>query len=155
MSSALRPMTSVSAPAARNDELEAELERIRRVTRRFHDIAAAHAAGYPTEVPQCVESPAGGMGHHYIRRDLLDDSLDVEKPEILVYAPTRDGRLKFAGVEYVVPYAAWSEDTAPRILGQALKRSDELQIWYLHVWVWEENPKGMFADWNPAVKCAP
>jgi len=28
-----------------------------------------------------------------------------------------------------------------------------LGIWYLHVWHWEPNPSGVFADWNPNVKC--
>ncbi len=23
----------------------------------------------------------------------------------------------------------------------------------LHVWAWEHNPKGSFADWNTAVSC--
>jgi hypothetical protein len=28
-----------------------------------------------------------------------------------------------------------------------------LGIWYLHVWIWEPNPSGLFADWNPSVTC--
>jgi hypothetical protein len=134
-------------------DLERDLARIREVTKKFHDIEAAHKAGYPTTVPRCVESSTGGMGHHYAHPRLLDDRLDLEKPEILVYAPGRDGSLKLAGVEYIVPFSAWNRTDAPKIMGQALKRSDQLQLWYLHVWVWEENVNGVFADWNPAVKC--
>jgi hypothetical protein len=39
------------------------------------------------------------------------------------------------------------------IMGQNLKRADSLGVWYLHVWIWEPNPSGLFADWNPLVKC--
>lgn len=132
----------------------ANLERVRAVTDRYHDIAAAHADGYPTAVPRCIENqPAGGMGLHYMHQALLDDRLEVEKPEILVYAPNADGSARLAGVEYVVPLSAWSAQEPPRIFGQPLKRSEPLGIWYLHVWAWEENRNGLFADWNPTVSC--
>lgn len=132
-----------------------DLERVRAATDEFHDIAAAHAAGYPTRVPGCLENPpAGGMGLHYVHPDRLDDHLDVEHPEILVYAPTSSGKPKLVGVEYVVPFSARGPDEeAPRIFGRSLKRAPRLRLWYLHVWVWERNSNGLFADWNPAVKC--
>jgi hypothetical protein len=57
------------------------------------------------------------------------------------------------GVEYVVPLSAWPQDEPPAVMGQKLKRATSLGIWYLHVWVWERNPSGLFADWNPNVKC--
>ena len=137
------------------ETLESELERIRETTEAFRDITAAHAAGYPTEVPACVENPPeGGMGHHYIHPGLMDGRLEVERPEVLVYAPGDGGDLKLAGVEYIVPYSANGPDESPpHILGQDLQRSDQLQLWYLHVWAWEENPNGLFADWNPLIHC--
>jgi hypothetical protein len=147
-------LTAQSAPPGGSSDLDLQLARIRAATDAFHDTAAARAAGYPS-TEHCMESAAGGMGHHFMNRSLLDDRLEVERPEILVYAPTKAGSLKLAGVEYVVPYSAWDRTEPPRILGHDLKRSDELGIWYVHVWVWEENAKGLFADWNPAVKCSP
>jgi hypothetical protein len=144
------------SPGAQPADLEAAVARIRAATAAFRDVEAAKAAGYPESVPpHCMESMAGGMGHHYLNPDLMDDSLVLEQPEILVYEPTPGGGLELVGVEYVVPYTAWRRDEAPRILGQDLKRSDALGIWYLHVWVWRENPRGLFADWNPAVSCSP
>ncbi|HJU88101.1 MAG TPA: hypothetical protein VJ672_01830 [Gemmatimonadaceae bacterium] len=133
-----------------------DLARVRAATAAFKDITAARAAGYPTAVPQCIENPGvGGMGHHYVKRDLLDDKVDVERPEILIYAPPADGKPKLIGVEYIIPYRVWDrEREAPEIFGQKLKRSDELKIWYLHVWAWENNRNGLFADWNPAVRCS-
>ena len=93
------------------------------------------------------------MGHHHQNADLLDDVLEIERPEILVYGTTAAGDYRLNGVEYVVPFSAWSEDEPPTILGQSLKRAPALGIWYLHVWIWEPNPSGLFADWNPAVRC--
>jgi hypothetical protein len=141
--------------ASYDESVKSDLARVRDATADFHDVAAAHAVGYPTAMPQCLENqPHGGMGLHYMKRDLLDTSLDVEHPEILVYAPAKDGKPKLVGVEYIVPYSAWDrEKQAPTIFGQNLKRSDELKIWYLHVWAWEPNEKGLFDDWNPAVTC--
>jgi hypothetical protein len=142
--------------AGERARLPVELERIREATKGFHDITTAHAAGYPAGAPTCLENPPhGGMGHHYAHPELMDDELDVERPEILVYAPAKNGGLELAGVEYIVPYSVWPRQDAPRILGHDLKRSDQLQLWYLHVWVWKENSNGMFADWNPAVHCTP
>jgi hypothetical protein len=38
-------------------------------------------------------------------------------------------------------------------MGLELKRQDALKLWYLHMWAWTENSAGLFADFNPAVKC--
>ena len=141
--------------AGHDDAVKRDLARVRAATAAFKDITAAQAVGYPTTQPQCIENPGvGGMGHHYVKRDLLDDKVDVEHPEILVYAPPTEGKPKLVGVEYIIPYRVWDrEKEAPEIFGQKLKRSDELKIWYLHVWAWEKNENGLFADWNPAVHC--
>jgi hypothetical protein len=138
-------------------EVARDLERIRTVTAPFKDLAAAQKVGYPTSTPRCLSDPmAGGMGHHYVNRDHVDGTLDLDHPEILLYAPTPGGRQKLVAVEYIIPYRILPpESTAPRIMGQELRRSEELKLWYLHVWAWEENPAGLFADWNPAVKCNP
>ena len=135
------------------DNIWRDLERVRAATTDFQDIAAAQKAGYPTTTPACLKSATGGMGQHYVMRTLLDDQLDVEKPEILLYAPQPDGKLKLVAVEYIIPLSAWQQEQPPRIFGQSLKRSEELKLWYLHVWAWERNTQGLFADWNPAVKC--
>jgi len=133
-----------------------DLERVRSATRAFRDTAAAHAAGYPIGTMQpCLSNPsAGGMGHHYVNRALIDDRVDLEHPEILLYAPARGGKLKLVAVEYVIPYRLLPRDAeAPHIFGRPLRQNDELKLWNLHVWAWEENPAGLFAEWNPTVKC--
>ena len=42
------------------------------------------------------------MGYHYINGSLLDTKLDPARPEALVYAPDRWGRLHLVALEYVV-----------------------------------------------------
>ena len=93
------------------------------------------------------------MGLHYGNDALRDATLDVEKPEVLVYEKMADGAIKLNGVEYVVPIAAWARDEPPTLMGHSLKKAPGLGIWYLHVWIWEPSPTGLFADWNPNVKC--
>jgi hypothetical protein len=41
----------------------------------------------------------------------------------------------------------------PTIMGQPMKRFDRAGFYYLHVWIWEQSPSGIFADWNPRVRC--
>jgi hypothetical protein len=93
------------------------------------------------------------MGYHFQNNALLDTTLDVDHPEVLVYEKKPDGAFKLNGVEFLVPIPAWTAAEPPRIMGQALKKADRLGIWYLHVWTWEPSPSGLFADWNPNVKC--
>lgn len=145
---------SVTAGDTYSESVIRDLERVRSVTMKYHDIDAAYQDGYPRSVPQCLDNPPeGGMGLHYINSALVDDSLNVEHPEILVYAPIPGGKPKLVGVEYMVPLSQWDDPQPPRIFDRPLKRSEALQIWYLHVWAWEANRNGLFADWNPAVVC--
>jgi hypothetical protein len=132
-----------------------DLTTLRNATNAFHDLAVAQAAGYPTTTPACVaDSTLGGMGRHYFDRKIYDDSVDISHPEMLIYAPMPDGKQKLVAVEYVVPFRLRpSTATPPRLFGQNFKPHEQYQYWYLHVWAWEKNSAGLFADWNPAVKC--
>ena len=138
-----------------DEEVRRDVAVLRAATNKFHDIAAAWAAGYPTAMPKCIaDSTMGGMGHHLIDRTLFDDKLEIERPEMLIYAPGAGGKPELVAVEYVVPFRAVpSTAKAPRLFGQDLKRYDQLNYWALHVWAWRRNPAGLFADWNPTVKC--
>ena len=135
--------------------IDADTARLRTATAPFRSLDAAVAAGYPARVAQCISHPGhGAMGFHHVKTALLDDRVEVERPEILIYARLKSGEYVLNGVEYVIPYSIRPRDAEPpRIMGQALRRSDELKLWYLHVWIWKENPSGLFADWNPAVSC--
>jgi hypothetical protein len=133
-----------------------DLETIRRVSASYGDIAEAKAAGYTFEVPRCRDNPPeGGMGWHYANPEFLDDTVVVDKPEVLLYEPLADGSLQLVGVEYVILYKDRARDAAPPVLmGQQFKHNDGDQLWMLHVWLHRENPNGLFATWNPTVSCA-
>ena len=142
-----------ASPAAA--ALEAAVARARAATAPYQALDSAVAAGYARHVARCLEQPPhGAMGFHHVNRALLDDRVEVERPEILLYARTAAGAYKLTGVEYIVPYRAHPRTAEPpTVMGQQMKQSDPLALWYLHVWLWEENPSGLFADWNPAVTC--
>jgi hypothetical protein len=141
-------------PTTFGKSVDRDVEKARKATEAFKDLDKAAAAGYERNVPNCVANPPqGAMGFHHGNNALLDDRLQVDKPEILVYERLSDGSYRLNGVEYIVPLSAWPREEPPRIMGQSLKKAPRLGIWYLHVWIWEANPSGLFADWNPNVKC--
>jgi hypothetical protein len=124
----------------------------------------------------------GAMGIHFFRPDLLGitkppsprvtgDGIhtDFLQPAILIYEPQRDGNLELVAVEnlvfadawraaghaqpptfYGVPYDTMTDDPATEI--------DEAHMFAphfdRHVWLYRENPNGVFAPFNPAVTCA-
>lgn len=133
-----------------------DLDKVRAATRQFEDVQAAESAGYVNvNVGECVESPAGVMGYHFVREDLLDLELSAENPEILVYAPEPDGNLRLVAVEYAVPIEPWDAqmEGVPSVLEQDLHANPNLGLYVLHNWIWEENPSGVYADWNPNLSC--
>ena len=140
-------------PSGFGGEVDSAIGKLRKATAPFHSVDRAMAAGY-TQETDCVEKPPeGAMGYHFTKSEWRDGVLDVEKPEVLVYEKRADGSFKLNGVEYIVPLDSWKQKDPPTILGQAMKRFDRAGFWYLHVWVWEPSPSGLFADWNPRVKC--
>ena len=148
------PMAARSIlPSGLGDAVDREVARLNAATARFRSSSAAIAAGFE-EQTNCVQhQPHGAMGYHFDHPGLRDATLDVEKPEVLVYEKRPDGTLQLNGVEFVVPFSAWSKPEPPTIMGQPLKRADALGFYYLHVWSETVNPSGLFADWNPNVKC--
>src|SRR2546429_5749360 len=89
------------------------LAALRAATAKYHSLARAEHNGYGllTDVNgiSCIAEPdMGAMGHHYVKSSLVaDPAIVATKPEALVYAPNRQGRLRLAAVEYVVVKAAW------------------------------------------------
>lgn len=135
-------------------EVQEGLKLARASTAKFVELDSAVAAGYAHEVHDCLSAAAGGMGFHHMNRSYMDTKLDVEHPEILLYERLKSGKYSLNGVEYIVPYRVWPKDSIPpSIMGQSLRRADELNLWYLHMWIWKYNPSGLFANWNPTVHC--
>ena len=148
---------------------QAELAQVRRATARFHDLDAALAAGYELGwvngsgtriITGCVASPtAGAMGYHYFNPQLMDDlAVDLLQPEVLVYAPGPQGQLRLVAVEWIARGANSNPpgvSEPPSVLGMPMHILVPPVGFYLtHAWVWEPNPAGTFADFNPNVTCA-
>jgi hypothetical protein len=147
------------------------VKEIRAATVMYKDVAAAEAAGYVATA--CAAGMNGGaMGIHFVNPGLLFDAdgtpnatFDVTTPEVLIYEPLKNGRLRLVGVEYIVFAEQWNAahpgGESPVLRGQLLNLGGapnryRLPAFYeLHVWAWKYNPSGTFADWNPNVKCDP
>lgn len=135
---------------------------VREATERFRDPAAAEAEGYGP-LFGCVTGPdAGAMGLHFVNGAFVgDDVLDVTRPEIVIYEPTADGRLKLIGADFLVFADVWHKTHAetPQIMGQLMhyfespNRFGLPPFYTLHVWAWKDNPNGMFVNWHPKVSC--
>jgi hypothetical protein len=131
-------------------------------TRTFRDVALAEAAGYAAFLGCVSGNQDGAMGVHYANGALVgDDAIIASQPEILVYEPQRNGRMRLVAVEYIVLAEAWHavNEAPPVLMGQVFHYTGSpnrygLPAFYaLHVWAWKHNPNGMFVNWNPAVSC--
>jgi len=165
-----------TASAGRSD-----LDAARAATGRFHSLSVAKNAGYgrppaPAPLHECISNGSqGAMGFHFIKGELLDLTVEPTKPEALVYAPDKNGKMKLAALEYVVFQAPWNE--AHRLHPETFAAMPELfgtefmpvnaapghgdntvfdipPFYMLHVWIWNSNPSGLFNPWNPTVSCA-
>jgi hypothetical protein len=135
-------------------DVNEQLGRLKRLTSGFRNFEVAKREGYDIKVTDCMTDPVlGGMGFHYGNGKLIDGTPDPKNPEVLLYAPVKGGGLKLVGVEFIIPYTAWASTTPPSLFGRDFKKNDTFQVWALHVWQWQANPAGMFADWNPTVGC--
>lgn len=131
---------------------KALLKQVHAATARFHSTRQAANAGYAEDL-FCVESPAGGMGHHWVNMSLVDPVFDPRNPEVMLYAPDKNGKMKLVAVEYIVINAT---QPAPTFDGQAFDVGGTpvpVAHWSLHVWLGEPNPSGTFAPWNPNINC--
>ncbi|HEX5744304.1 MAG TPA: hypothetical protein VFX84_02525, partial [Candidatus Saccharimonadales bacterium] len=123
----------------------------------------------------------GAMGIHFFRPDLLGISgppsprvdgngthTDFRQPSILIYEPQEDGSLELVAVENLVFQKSWhaSGQTAlPSLHGVAYDTMaddpatavDEAHMFEphydRHVWIYRDNPNGVFTPFNPAVSC--
>lgn len=134
------------------------IQKVRHATAQFRDINAALAAGYVPATP-CVSGPnSGAMGVHLINTALLSKEVNPETPELIMYEPLPDGRMRLVGFEYLTLAADWVNEV-PVLDGHLLNyvgapnRYGLPAFYEIHVWAWRNNPEGSFADWNPRVSC--
>ncbi len=136
-------------------EVNQELAELRALVAPFHDFERAQEAGWTVQRTPCLENPGvGAMGYHYGKPGFFDAEVDVLDPELLVYEPQKNGKLRLVAVEYVVPFTLVPpESDPPVLLGQEFHHNVGAGLWVLHVWVGLHNPDGIFADWNPNATC--
>lgn len=141
----------------------------RDATAAYHDPAAALAGGYELLTDKddiaCIDQPgAGAMGVHYVKSALVQGgTVDVARPQALVYERADSGRLELVALEYVVLQAGWdaAHSSPPSLFGQTFmltpadNRFGLPPFYSLHAWIWKANPSGMFSMWNPRVNRSP
>ena len=139
-----------------------QLAELRQVTERYKSLDVAKEAGYATQITPCwAHHSAGAMGYHYGNTNIFDATAELLRPEVVIYEPEKNGRMRLVGLEYIVPLAAWegaghdlnNPNDVPQLLGQKFTRHSFLPIFKLHIWLWRNNPSGTYADWNPKVSC--
>ena len=125
-----------------------QLDQARTAADKYFDVDKAEADGY---IDIGVFMP--NMGWHYLNEKLLDEKFDWTRPELLVYADDPcGGKRKLVAVEYAVPLSL-SKKPPAGFVGRADEwdANQTFQIWTLHAWVYEFNPDGVFAPFNPRV----
>ena len=166
----------VAAPAAaqtsNTSATSADLQAARTALAKYSDPIVAVRDGYFStlacvDFPQAVQDgpvsyPAGAMGVHFLNPANIGPKLDPTKPQILIYEPQGD-RLVLVAAEWFVPVQV-AGNTPPSIFGQQLNGPMDghepiipasLRHYDLHVWLWKDNPKGVFTSTNASVKCTP
>ncbi len=154
---------SASGAGEESHDVDTQLAIVRFHTAKYHDINVAIRDGYHAPHPYvCVDSDEGTMGYHYLKWDRLDNKLDIRRPELLIYVPEDDGEMLLVAVEYMKPdndQDLSTDDDRPTLFKQPFQGPMEghepgmPRHYDLHVWVWSDNPNGMFAQWNPAISC--
>jgi len=124
----------------------------------------------------------GAMGIHYFRPDLLGITeppsprvngtgthTDFRQPAILIYEPQKDGSMELVAVENLVFKASWraAGHTEPPTFhgvpydsmqddpGTPIDEAHMFEPHFdRHVWIYRDNPAGVFTPFNPAVSCA-
>jgi hypothetical protein len=155
-----------------------DLVRAAFATAPFLSSDIASRAGYAAVVADkdgitCIADPsvpsAGTMGEHHLNPSLVDltgdpnvqDTVEVTKPELVVYEPDGNGHLRLVALEYLILKDEWdaTHSGPPTLFGQDFMQTDAgnrfgLPAFYsLHVWLWKFNPSGLFSMWNPNVHC--
>ena len=147
--------TDGSVPA-----LPRELEPVRTALEKYRDPIAAVHDGYFSTLG-CVQYPDGGMGVHFLNGGLVGPTPDPMAPQILIYEPDGEGRLNLVAAEWLIPLATGVQGR-PELFGQPFEgpmeghvplMPKELHHYDLHVWLFKENPAGLFSSTNPGVDC--
>ena len=138
------------------------IDKVRNATARYLDLNVALAEGFVPATP-CVSGPdTGAMGVHFVLPVRISAGvLNAAQPEALIYEPMANGVMRLVGVEFIVLESVWAANTpaggVPALDGNLLNyiaapnRYGLPAFYEIHVWAWESNPQGSYADWNTHV----
>ncbi len=158
---------SSDLPLSKN--VKNQLKDVKAATEKYKDFRVAEEDGFINTHEFAFDPELGGMGIHFVKPNrMVDNDLNITEPEVLLYQPIKDGDYKLIGVEYYVP-AALSDSTPvlfehefdgpmlnheldPTTLSEVEKNDRNNQHYDLHVWVWKNNPNGLFTPFNPNVE---
>jgi hypothetical protein len=163
------PATLTAQAPSTPPKLPPALESVRAALDKYADPVVAVRDGYFSTIA-CIDFPtaagaghipypAGGMGVHLLNPGAIGPQLDTLRPQVLIYEPVGD-KLRLAAAEWFVPVSV--STSRPELWGHPFDGPMEghepfmpaaLHHWDLHVWLWKENPAGVFSATNPAVKC--
>jgi hypothetical protein len=147
-----------------------ELTQARALLEKYKDPLVAVHDGYLSTVA-CIDLPtaggegelpykAGGMGVHFFNAGTIGPVPDPAKPQALIYEPV-DGKLELVAAEWFVPLQL-AEAGAPKLWGQTFDgpmpghhpiMPEGMSHYDLHVWLFKDNPSGVFHATNPTVSC--
>lgn len=168
---------SAHAEVPRDQPYES-FQQLRAQLAAFKDINHALGQGYVID-PHCAASPAGAMGYHVVNPRILgitsQNPVDgtgiydgADPPPILLYEKQTDGSYTLVGVELLVFAGAWhgaGYKKAPKYRGRDFDYMEDNPAtprdeahgfaphYDLHLWIFERNPSGLYAQWNPNVTC--
>jgi hypothetical protein len=141
----------ISTIAARAYDANPLVDAVRAANDRFQDVAVAIAEGY-SPIPCTSGIDGGAMGVHYVNPDLIaDQAVDLARPEAIMYSA--DGNETLLAVEYITPKGPAELEGHLFSFTSEPNRYGLPAFYELHVWAWQTNPKGAFADMNPDVSC--
>jgi hypothetical protein len=148
--------------AQQKKQANALVQEVRDATERFRNVSVAENEGYGLLFGCVSGGDYGAMGLHFVNFPLVvDGKIDATTPEIVLYEPMSNGRVRITGADYLVLAADWDKThaNAPELDGQlfhffeAPNRFGLPPFYTLHVWAWKDNPNGTFTNWNPNVSC--
>lgn len=174
---AVDPVSS-EAEALGRSLLAQQVEQARAATAKYHKVERAVADGF-ISTGVCAEVPGlGAIGVHYVNyQRLFDPAVSIEEPEILIYLPKKNGKPKLVAVEYFqaivingAPYDGCGVENPACPPGNpppppAVFDGEVLEgpmpghqpgiPWHYdtNVWLWADNPAGMFETFNPSLSC--
>ena len=120
---------------------------------RFRDVGTAIDEGYRTTATY-VQSEEGVLGIPFINRNV--EKLQPTKPQVVLYGLTEEGQYRPFGLKWFVP--ADDRNSPPTLFGKQFVgpiEGDSALVpkhYALYVWLFYENPDGLFATYNPAIQ---